>query len=94
MKTNRVLWTVLTVLIVTSLMISACGSSATPEPAPAATTAPVATEAPAAPAATEAPAAQPAQPAEAMMGPDGRASYAGLDMDLTGHTIRMANIGG
>ena len=28
------------------------------------------------------------------MGPDGRASYAGLDMDLTGHTIRMANIGG
>ena len=94
MKTNRVLWTVLTVLIVTSLMISACGSSATPEPAPAATTAPVATEAPAAPAATEAPAAQPAQPAEAMMGPDGRASYAGLDMDLTGQTIRMANIGG
>ena len=30
MKTNRVLWTVLTVLIVTALMISACGSSATP----------------------------------------------------------------
>ena len=29
-----------------------------------------------------------------MMGPDGRASYAGLDKDLTGQTIRMANIGG
>ena len=28
------------------------------------------------------------------MGPDGRASYAGLDKDLTGQTIRMANIGG
>ena len=29
-----------------------------------------------------------------MMGPDGRAAYAGLDMDLSGITIRMANIGG
>ena len=28
------------------------------------------------------------------MGPDGRAAYSGLDMDLTGQTIRMANIGG
>ncbi len=93
MKPNRTHWTLLTLLIVASLFISACGSQATPEP----TTAPVATEAPAAPAATEAPAAQPAEPAEpadAMMGPDGRASYAGLDKDLTGQTIRMANIGG
>ncbi|MCB0256731.1 MAG: extracellular solute-binding protein, partial [Anaerolineae bacterium] len=94
MKPYRSLWAVLTVLIVMALIISACGSQATPEPAP--TTAP--TEAPAA--ATEAPAADAETPAEApaageaMMGPDGRASYAGLDMDLTGQTIRMANIGG
>ena len=90
MKPNRTLWTWLTLLIVAALMISACGSQATPEP----TTAPAATEAPAAPAATEAPVAPAPEPAEAMMGPDGRASYAGLDKDLTGQTIRMANIGG
>ena len=92
MKPHRVFWTLLSVLIIASLLLAACGGGqATEEPAPAPTEAPAEVEAP-----TEAPAepAPPAEPAEAMMGPDGRASYAGLDKDLTGVTIRMANIGG
>ncbi|MEZ4769382.1 MAG: extracellular solute-binding protein [Caldilineales bacterium] len=98
MKPYRTLWTILTLLIVTAMIISACGSQATPEPAPTTAPAEAPTTAPAeAPTAApaEAPAEAPAAaPGEAMMGPDGRASYAGLDMDLTGQTIRMANIGG
>ncbi|HSN75865.1 MAG TPA: hypothetical protein VL334_12385, partial [Anaerolineae bacterium] len=92
MKPHRAFWTLLSVLIIVSLLLAACGGGqATEEPAPA----PAATEAPP-PAPTEAPAepAAPVEPAEAMMGPDGRASYAGLDKDLSGQTIRMANIGG
>lgn len=93
MKSHRVLWTLLSVLIIASLFLAACGGQATeePAPAPAPTEAPAEVEAP-----TEAPAepAPPAEPAETMMGPDGRASYAGLDKDLSGITIRMANIGG
>ena len=92
MKPHRVFWTLLSVLIIASLLLAACGGGqATEEPAPAPTEAPAEVEAP-----TEAPAepAPPAEPADAMMGPDGRASYAGLDKDLSGVTIRMANIGG
>jgi multiple sugar transport system substrate-binding protein len=96
------LWTLLVALIVASLALSACaGTQAPPVPAPAPTEAAPAPEPTTAPEEqpaepTAAPAEQPAEPAEgeAMMGPDGRASYAGLDKDLSGVTIRMANIGG
>ncbi len=92
MKPHRAFWTLLSVLIIASLLLAACGGGqATEEPAPAPTAAPAEVEAP-----TEAPVepAPPAEPADAMMGPDGRASYAGLDKDLSGITIRMAAIGG
>jgi hypothetical protein len=72
-------------LVVFTLALAACGGGkAEPTPEPAAPT-----EAPA-PEATEAPAAaeEPAPETE------GSASYAGLDKDLSGVTIRMANIGG
>ena len=93
MKHPKYLLVLLTMLVVFALALAACGGGAeepTPEPA-APTEAPAveATEAPVAEA-TEAPAAAD----EPMMGPDGRATYAGLDKDLSGITIRMANIGG
>ncbi len=103
MKQHRMFWTLLVALMVASLVLAACGGQATPAPAP--TAAPAPTEVAPAPEPTKAPEAQPAEPTKApeaapaeeggaMMGPDGRASYAGLDKDLTGQTIRMANIGG
>ena len=104
MKQHRMFWTLLVALMVASLVLAACGGGqATPAPAP--TAAPAPTEVAPAPEPTKAPEAQPAEPTKApetepaetggaMMGPDGRASYAGLDKDLTGQTIRMANIGG
>ena len=101
MKQHRMFWTLLVALMVASLVLAACGGG---QAAPAARS-PVPTEAAPAPEPTKAPEAQPAEPTKApeaapaeeggaMMGPDGRASYAGLDKDLTGQTIRMANIGG
>jgi alpha-glucoside transport system substrate-binding protein len=61
MKTTHKFWSVMTVLILASMVLAACGAPATQAPAaPAATQAPAMTEAPAAtqaPAATEAPAA-------------------------------------
>lgn len=61
MKTTRTFWSTMTVLILASMLLAACGAPATQAPAaPAATQAPAMTEAPAAtqaPAATEAPAA-------------------------------------
>jgi alpha-glucoside transport system substrate-binding protein len=61
MKTTRTFWSIMTVLIMASMLLAACGSPATQAPAaPAATQAPAMTEAPAAtqaPAMTEAPAA-------------------------------------
>ena len=100
MKQHRMFWTLLVALMVASLVLAACGGGqATPAPAPAPTEAAPAPEPTKAPEAqpaepTKAPEAAPAEEGGAMMGPDGRASYAGLDKDLTGQTIRMANIGG
>jgi alpha-glucoside transport system substrate-binding protein len=60
MKTTRTFWSILTMLIVASLLLAACGTPATEEPAmpeePAAPAAPEPTAAPAEPAMTEAPA--------------------------------------
>jgi len=60
---KRTIYVLLSMFILSSMLLAACGTPATPAPAapaateaPAATAAPVATEAPAAPAATEAPA--------------------------------------
>lgn len=106
----RVRFPVLSLLLLSVLLLAlvACGAPATPAPAeqpaqaPAPTQPPAPTEAPAAteaPAPTEAPAAEPTatEAAAASSGTaadEGRAEYAGLDQDLSGVTIRMANIGG
>jgi len=106
MKQRKNLFLLLAVLTVLAVLLAACGGAkATPAPAaptavPEATKAPEPTKAPEAtkapeptkaPEATKAP--EPTKAAGPMMGPDG-AAYAGLDKDLTGQTIRMANIGG
>ncbi|MFN2165977.1 MAG: extracellular solute-binding protein [Anaerolineae bacterium] len=90
MKQRRFLYVFLSVLVIASMVLSACGTSAPePEQAPAPTATPE--PAPAAEEPTEAPATggEAAAPEEGMRG-----SYAGLDKDLSGVTIRMANIGG
>ncbi len=78
MKQRSKLFIVMTAVLVMAVLLGACGGGEEPTPVPP-------TEAPA-------PAEEPAATEESLS-PDG-IPYAGLDKDLTGVTIRMANIGG
>jgi multiple sugar transport system substrate-binding protein len=85
MKQHKTLFVLVAILVLTGLLLAACGGGRATE-APAPTPAPTAevqpTTAPAEPTKTPEPAAETP------------GSYAGLDKDLSGVTIRMANIGG
>ncbi|MEA3335211.1 MAG: extracellular solute-binding protein [Chloroflexota bacterium] len=82
MKQRSKLFMVLAAIMMLAMVFAACGGTVE-KPAPAEEAAPAEEPAP----------AEETAATEEMLGPDG-VPYAGLDKDLSGITIRMANIGG